>query len=225
VSESSQGKEPPKSGWARLGEVGPAWISAITGLILALTSAGFFVGHVTASGHPQPNVTITVTKTVPASGLRASPSDTASSPASSDTASSLASNGTYLTQLTPLEAGCCGIKNSPVQMGTHTYTQSVSFGCGAGAAEVQTVVYDVAGYRYLNATIGVPNDANNNSGGTADIILSKNGSSTPLGPPISGAVGEEQRVHVNLQGAAQLYISCSGALVTVALGNAVLSAT
>jgi hypothetical protein len=35
--------------WGRIGELGPAWISAIAGLIVALTGAGFIVGHASAS--------------------------------------------------------------------------------------------------------------------------------------------------------------------------------
>ena|ERR1022692_2690022 len=215
MSESGKAEDPAKSGWTRLWEIGPLWITAITGLIVALTGAGFLVGHVTGSTRsaaPQP--TVTVTRTVPAKGSSSSPSNEPSPTPSA---------GTYLTQLTPLEAGCCGVTNGPVQMGTKTYQQSVSFGCGEGAAEVQSVVYDVAGFAYFDSTIGIPDNSPVNSGGVADIVLYKNGSSTPLGPPISGAVGKGQAVHVNLQGATQLTISCSGALATIALGNGVLS--
>lgn len=47
-----------KSALARFGELGPAWITAIAALIVALTGAGFFVGHVTASSpkHDRPYV-------------------------------------------------------------------------------------------------------------------------------------------------------------------------
>lgn len=69
--ESGQGGGPEKNGWARLLEVGPAWITAITGVIVALTAAGFFVGHATAgsgAATPAPTVTVTVTKTLSPSG-------------------------------------------------------------------------------------------------------------------------------------------------------------
>lgn len=63
------GPAPSKSTLHTIGELGPKWITAITGLIVALTGAGFLVGHVTASPATaaQPTVTaqstVTVTKT------------------------------------------------------------------------------------------------------------------------------------------------------------------
>jgi NPCBM/NEW2 domain len=85
MMESGQGDGPHKSGWARLLEVGPAWITAITGIIVALTAAGFFVGHATAgSGAATPAVTVTVTKTLSPSGS-ASPSADAPTTATAET--------------------------------------------------------------------------------------------------------------------------------------------
>jgi len=61
-----------------IGELGPAWISAIGGLIVALTGAGFFVGHATAAkAEALPRQTVTVLRTVtispsPADSLQAS---------------------------------------------------------------------------------------------------------------------------------------------------------
>jgi hypothetical protein len=51
-------------GWARIGELGPAWIGAIATLIVALTGAGFFAGRVTApTVTPTQTVTVTPTET------------------------------------------------------------------------------------------------------------------------------------------------------------------
>jgi len=63
-------EQPPRRGWARILELGPAWISAIATLILALAAAGFFAGRVTApttatTGTPQPTQTVPKTVTAP----------------------------------------------------------------------------------------------------------------------------------------------------------------
>lgn len=57
-------EKPPRSGWARIADLGPKWIGAIATLILALTSAGFFAGRVTTpTVTPTPTVTVTRTET------------------------------------------------------------------------------------------------------------------------------------------------------------------
>ena len=50
----------PRRGWARIGELGPAWITAVAGLIVALAAVGFFAGRVTTPT-PAPTETVTVT--------------------------------------------------------------------------------------------------------------------------------------------------------------------
>jgi len=217
MSGSGNGDGRPKSGWSRLLEIGPIWITAISSLIVALTAAGFLVGHATASsGTAAPQPSITVAKTVPTS------STSAVSPTSGNPSAS--SSGTiYLTQLNPLQSGAYGVTDGPVQIGTGTYVDSISFPCGEAAAETQTAVYDVAGYRYLTATVGIPNNDPDGTNSAANVVFYKDGSSTTLGPPVSSTVGSGQPVHVDLQGAAQLTISCSGAATTIALGDAALS--
>jgi hypothetical protein len=62
----SNGHESSRKGWlARILELGPAWITAIAGLIVALAAVGFFVGRSTTSGARQAP---TVAVTTPASG-------------------------------------------------------------------------------------------------------------------------------------------------------------
>ena len=50
----------PRRGWARIGELGPAWITAGAGVIVALAAAGFFAGRATTPT-PAPTETVTVT--------------------------------------------------------------------------------------------------------------------------------------------------------------------
>ena len=50
---------PQRRGWARLGELGPAWITAGAGVIVALAAAGFFAGRATTPT-PAPTQTVTV---------------------------------------------------------------------------------------------------------------------------------------------------------------------
>lgn len=82
----------PKIEWRAIGELGPAWITSITGLIVALTGAGFFVGHLTggSSPTPQPTVTVTVTKTVQ---VAANGSPVATVPSAGGTGSATAGSG------------------------------------------------------------------------------------------------------------------------------------
>ncbi|GIG55833.1 hypothetical protein Lfu02_02050 [Longispora fulva] len=42
------GEERRRTGWARLAELGPAWLSSIAAVIAALAAAGFFAGRLTA---------------------------------------------------------------------------------------------------------------------------------------------------------------------------------
>lgn len=81
-----------------LRELGPAWISSIGGLIVALTGAGFFVGQATVSKTTvTPKETVTVVRTVV---LSPSPADSAAanpdSTANSSGAGGASSNGSVL---------------------------------------------------------------------------------------------------------------------------------
>jgi hypothetical protein len=78
-------QSPKKDRRGRLAELGPAWITAIASLIVALTGAGFFVGRASVTSNPPVSPTATP-KTAPVassggsgtSAPPASPSDTAS---------------------------------------------------------------------------------------------------------------------------------------------------
>jgi len=213
----SVSNRPPRRGWARLGELGPAWITAIAALIVALTGAGFFAGRVTAGA----------TNTVVAPVLPSKASSAPPTATQREQPSGAASSGgiTYLTQLTPLQTND-GFTVEPVQMGTTTYQQSIRFTCQTA---VTSVVYNVTGFTFLDATVGVPNNATNAAGYTANISFFKNGSATQLSLPITDVVGKLQKVHLNLEGAVQLQITCtteadgSDTFMDVALGNPSLS--
>jgi hypothetical protein len=84
----------------------------------------------------------------------------------------------------------------------------------------------VAGFKFLDATVGVPDNATNTSGNATTLSFFKNGSTTQLSPPIVPALGQPQKIHLNLQGSVQVEIACTtnaNALEDVALGNATLS--
>jgi hypothetical protein len=71
-------EESQRRGWARIGELGPAWISAIAAVIVALAAAGFFAGRVTTPT-PAPTETVTVTGQALAAGHTPPPSPSGNS--------------------------------------------------------------------------------------------------------------------------------------------------
>jgi hypothetical protein len=85
MSQSSEDGKPSKSSWARIGELGPAWITAIAGLVTALAGTGLFVFlHSTGANNPDSGPsTTTVTSPVPSS-FAPSVSSASSFSASSD---------------------------------------------------------------------------------------------------------------------------------------------
>lgn len=99
-----------------------------------------------------------------------------------------------------------GLKTGPEQIGTTMYQYSVRFNCGYGPGDI---VYNVAGFNFLNAVIGVPNDAKSPPGNTMNITFLKDSSTAQqLGSPINVAIGEPQSVHLDLRGATQLNLRC-----------------
>jgi hypothetical protein len=188
-------------------------IIVVAASILATFGVGAVVGHVTASS-PAPAI-----KPVTAAPTATGAGDASASPQPSSEPST--AGIAYLTAITPIvnNTGGSGLMTGPVQIGTTTYERSVQFSCYSGLSDV---VYNVAGFKFLNATVGVPNNAAGAAGNAATIVFLKNGSTTQLGPPISDTLGQQQQVHLNLQGAEQLEIQCSTSSgeMNVALGNA-----
>lgn len=100
MSDSDHNQQ-PRRGWARLGELGPAWITAIAALIVALTSAGFFAGRATS----EPTVAAKPAKTLSAKHGSASSSAPAVPGQGSSQPAAPAGNSTYLADLSSLSGG------------------------------------------------------------------------------------------------------------------------
>lgn len=83
----------PKSVLSTLGDLGPKWITSIAGFIVALTGAGFFVGHATATQVATPQPTITIIKTVLAQATTTATSSSSASPGATGTTGATAAPG------------------------------------------------------------------------------------------------------------------------------------
>lgn len=106
------------------------------------------------------------------------------------------------------------------RIGTTSYQNSVRFSCYFGGSG--HVTYNVAGYKFLDATIGVPNNATNAVDNTMAITFFKDGS-TQMGSPLNVALGQPQPVHLDLQGAVQLKIKCDpDSEMDIVLGDATI---
>jgi hypothetical protein len=158
-------------------------------------------------------------------GVSASPGASSSTIAASGSgAGSIVAN---VSELTPVQKNVGSVSDGPEQIGTVTYQDSVDFSCENVSG--QNVVYEVANYKFLTALIGLPSDSSNAIGNAMTITFFKDGSSQ-LGGPVTVTLDHPQSVHLNLQGASQLEIACSGTSVAndslvsmdVVLGNATL---
>lgn len=139
---------------------------------------------------------------------------------------------TNLSALTPVRNdGASSFSTGPEQIGATIYADSVRFTCDGGpSGSGDDVIYNVAGYNYLNGTLGVPSDATNAAGNTATITFFKDGSTDQLGRAITISLDHPQPVHLNLQGSSQLEIACLASDATshssvdmdIALGNATI---
>jgi hypothetical protein len=90
-------KESSKKSWSeRIGELGPAWITAIAGLCAVFVGSGYVAGHASDSeAHataPQPTVTVTVTVTTTATAT----APVTASPQSHHASKAATSNGSML---------------------------------------------------------------------------------------------------------------------------------
>jgi hypothetical protein len=121
-----------------------------------------------------------------------------------------------------------GPNPGPEQIGATIYQNSVGFTCYSGGPSY--IDYNVAGYKFLNALIGIPSGASNAAGNSMTITFFKDGSSTQLGSPVTVSLDHPQSVHLNLDGSSQLEISCAAISQTShspvsmdgALGNATI---
>jgi hypothetical protein len=203
----------------------PGIVTAVAGLLAAAGAFYYGGSQLTRGGIPQPAVTVTV----PAAGATVtvtagSSPDAASAPAVGGTA--LPTGDVYLSTLTPVpNIDIWGAPTeAPQQIGTVTYPDSIRFSCGI-AGSPSTLVYDVAGYRALRLTLGVPNNAADAAGNSAAVQFLRAGASTQLIPQVTVALDQAQPVTVPLSGTAQLAINCtttSSAAFDIVLGNATL---
>jgi hypothetical protein len=134
-----------------------------------------------------------------------------------------------LSALTAVQANnISGPNPGPEQIGATIYQNSVGFTCYAGGPSY--IDYNVAGYKFLNALIGIPSGASNAAGNSMTITFFKDGSSTQLGSPVTVSLDHPQSVHLNLDGSSQLEIACAAISQTShspvnmdgALGNATI---
>ncbi len=121
-----------------------------------------------------------------------------------------------------------GPNPGPEQIGATIYQNSVGFTCYGSSPSY--IDYNVAGYKFLNALIGIPSGASNAAGNSMTVTFFKDGSSTQLGSPVTVSLDHPQSVHLNLDGSSQLEISCAAISQTShspvsmdgALGNATI---
>jgi len=210
----------------------PGLITAVAALITAI--GGAFLGGTQLAGQSraQPTVFVTVTATASAASHGTDPSGSA--PTSSGSTSATVS-GTDLSSLTPVQTSVDGFTtNSPQRIGTTTYSDAIRFSCSSpdSGYGYNSLVYAVAGYKTLNATFGIPDNASNAAGNSATIKFYKDGGSNELGKPITIALDSPLRISLPLRGSSQMEISCVAAQtssdgddIDVAIGDATLSPT
>jgi hypothetical protein len=160
----------------------------------------------------------------------ASAAPTGSTPATAASSAPPPTSGTSLFTQQPVQANDASIQNGAVQIGTTAYPDSIRFTCYTGQDSPTSVVYDTAGFTFLNATLGIPSDATNAAGNTMNITFFKDGTTDQLGKTLTTALDSPVQLHLNLEGASQLSIACQATSTSssdavamdVAFGNAVL---
>ena len=205
-----------------------AWITPVFVAIIggAATVAAAYIGNrggFTEILPGSPVKTVTLAPSTVAQSEQSTSSNTGSG----------TSGGKYLYTLTPVENTTnANIITGPVQMGNSSYPNSVSTLCySEPEGSTAELAYDVNGAKFLDTTVGVPNDAADAAGNSITITFFKNGPSDQIGAPVNVSVGQSVPIHLNLQGASQLDISCAainnathqGVDLNFALGRAQLT--
>lgn len=195
-------------------------IGAVIGVLAYLAPPGA-PGSSQASDTKSSAPTITAESSPAGASVLPSPSDTSPSP----------SAGSVVLSTLPLPPpqGQTGyVSATSVQIGTTTLPNSIRFTCSFPGFGSGSITYNVAGYKSMTSTIGVPNDATNGVGNSAKITFLKDGT-TQLGTPLTIVVGRPQTIHLDLRDATQLQIQCAaknsgnlGAAMDIALGDATL---
>lgn len=214
-------------------------------LVIAALGSGFTgaaIGHwitpptvVVAKGESQPLPSSTTAPTLPTDTTPPSTSSAAPNSSTVLSTSSVAPDGQdpermFLSELTPLNTNSVNTPKS-LMIGTETYPKSFTLGCNTGGT---SVTYPVAGYRLLEARIGL----DNNQAGTAAkngyksvIRVTGDGNAQQLGTEYTVSLGHPADLSVPLNGAVQATISCTlidpkggnTAYYQVAFGNATIS--
>jgi hypothetical protein len=219
------------------------WLQTVPGIVTALAgllaAAGAFYGGAQLSDSSTPRPTVTVTARAAGAAVAApaptvTVTVTAQAGATADpvptiTGTALPPGAVYLSSLTALRDtepdNGGGATIAPQQIGATTYPESVRFTCGDPISGASSLVYDVAGYRALEVTIGIPSNATNAAGNSAAIQFLKDGGSTQLIPQVTAVLDQPQKVTIPLTGISQLGISCTASNNTgedVVLGDAAL---
>jgi NPCBM/NEW2 domain len=226
----------------------PGYIKAVAALLTALAAVitaivGWFAVDRAANGpQAQPTVyttvtaTATATVTVPAVSSGPVAQNGAARPLVSPAAATSPATGIDLSTRQPVSTSVNNYSAArPQQIGVTTYQDGIRFSCSSGGGDsyygYNDVIYNVAGYSTLTATIGVPPDADNAANNSATIEFYKDGTSTQLHTLVTVALDSPQTVKVNLQGTSQLDINCTAANeggsygddIDVVLGDATLS--
>jgi hypothetical protein len=205
---------------------------AIAGLVVTRPKTA---GKDVALRSPAPRASAASSTPGPSSSPSGGPATpgSASPPASAAGSSSATAapdtSGVNLFNLTPVQNNYAfNLVNASEQIGNTTYPDSVRFTCSGGDT---SLIYDVAGYKFLTATAGVPSNATNAAGNTMEISFFSDGSTRQLGKTVTIALDAPAPIHLNLAGTSQLEIACTATSTStqqaqdmdVAFGNAVLT--
>jgi hypothetical protein len=114
--------------------------------------------------------------------------------------------GTNLFTQDPVQVNDASVTDWAAQIGNTSYPDSVRFTCNTGVESATSLVYDVAGFAFLNATLGVPSNATNAAGNTMNVTFFKDGSTDQLGKTITVSLDNPVPLHLSLGGAPQLAI-------------------
>ncbi|MEU0817102.1 hypothetical protein [Streptomyces mirabilis] len=216
----------------------PRWVEL---LVLAATAVGgFFGGQVVvinkdSGGDAKPSAEATVTATVTAtSTVTASPSDTTLSGGEPPTDDPSAPSGspapgrrTFLADLGVVDGG--GEANaSPATLLGHSYPKAVRLNCDANG---QSAVYNVSGYKTLQASVGIASDSYNAIGSVGSVSVTS-ASGNQIGHPVETRSSSVAKLSVDISGQDQVKITCvmtktgseGKSYFTTALGDAVLIA-
>lgn len=190
----------------------PGILTALAALITAI--GGAFLGGTQIAAHPQPAVTVTVRSGGGSLPAQPEASANSTSPETSGNSTSVPAGVIDLSSLTPLNYVGNAVTAASEQFGTTTYPSSVDITC------VTSPVYDVAGYKEMDVTVGEPDDASGAAGESVSVQFLKDGTSQLGSATVS--LDHPVSLHVVLQEASQLKITCNGPGSMVTLGDATL---